>query len=156
LLDFDDYGQLYSVITDFGVTQVVEKNSMLVKGFRVSNVAGLSPCYAAPELLDVRATKSTHPPVIQAADTFSFGVILAETVSRIPPWKWATSVDEVAKCVINGLRGYDTPLKLGTRNYHKNIAAIVIRCWQQSARVRPDMKTVYNELCKIMDSVGKK
>lgn len=154
LLDIDEQGVLYAVITDFGVTQVVNHTTLVVKAFHVSKMAGASPCYAAPELLDRRLVPISTPSITQAADTFSFGVILVELIMRMAPWKSAKSVDDAVRGVIAGDRGYRRPLHFGGRDFHQRLVSLVERCWAQAPRVRPLMHAVHAELVEVLDKIS--
>lgn len=152
-MDIDEQGVLFAVITDFGVTQVVKQNALLVKAFRVSNTAGISPCYGAPELLGQNLVAMRIPSIAQAADTFSFAVILAEIVTRTAPWNFSKSLNDVVQAVVIGERAYPRPLYFGAQDYHRDVASLVERCWAQAPRARPEMHAVYADLVEVLEKI---
>lgn len=118
-------------------------------------MAGASPCYASPELLDENAPAIEDPILQQASDTFSFAVILAELVTRTGPWESASSLEAVTKNVIAGQRAYSRPLNLGTQDYHRTVANLIERCWDQAPRARPEMRIAYHQLLDVLRGMPK-
>jgi serine/threonine protein kinase len=51
LIDVDKLGNLYGVLTDFGISQVTNNKILLVHAFNVRNVVGASISFASPECL---------------------------------------------------------------------------------------------------------
>ncbi len=49
LLDKDEKRKVYCVLTDFGISQIVNNNILKVKAFDIVPVKGMSVNYAAPE-----------------------------------------------------------------------------------------------------------
>lgn len=50
LIEFDNYYGVSAVITDFGLSRIIDPQSMLVREFVVSKLKGGSFAYAAPEV----------------------------------------------------------------------------------------------------------
>ena len=92
LLDIDVSGRLIGVITDFGISRVVEGTSMKVGAFTLSNVKGASILYAAPDALLRFRNKinESDPRLWKAADVFSLGATLYEVLQRCEPWPLTT------------------------------------------------------------------
>ncbi|KAI3657737.1 hypothetical protein MP638_004341 [Amoeboaphelidium occidentale] len=88
LIDIDEEGFAYCVLTDFGITQVLSLN-LVVNGFNVANIRGLSFPYASPETFKRQKTKSVlsdSPDTFKAGDVYAWGSILYELSSRQVPW----------------------------------------------------------------------
>lgn len=88
LIDKDEEGFAYCVLTDFGITQVLSLN-LVVNGFNVTNIRGLSCAYASPEAFIRQRSQgrlSDKPEVFKAGDIYSMGCILYELLTRKFPW----------------------------------------------------------------------
>ena len=151
LLDYDDRGQLYAAITDFGVTRIVQQKSLLVKAFQVSLANGASLCYAAPEALSPPQQEDPHvnPELVKAADVYSLAVILFELATRVPPWAQETTPDMVVKKVAAGMRPYPRKMPLGPKQYHQQLRDLIERCWAQQAFMRPRMTEVVDAMTRL-------
>jgi serine/threonine protein kinase len=89
LLDIDTEGFAYCVLTDFGITQVLSLN-LVVNGFNVANIRGLSYPYASPETFKRQKAKSVlsdSPETFKAGDVYAWGSILYELLTRKCPWR---------------------------------------------------------------------
>ncbi len=77
LLDVDSKSRLFCVLADFGISQVVTSQIMLVAKFEKVELNGLSIAYAAPErLLMYRGfVEYKDPAVLFSWDVYSFSVI---------------------------------------------------------------------------------
>jgi serine/threonine protein kinase len=91
LIDIDQYGMIFCCLTDFGITQIVDDSSLLVKDFQVMNIRGLSTHYAAPEALQryrARVAPETVPgDIVMKTDLYSLGIIFCELLERRKPWQ---------------------------------------------------------------------
>jgi hypothetical protein len=76
---------LRAVLTDFGVSQVADPQTLTVKAFKVVGIQAASRCYAAPEVLSKR--KQNKPQLVLARDTYSYAVVLYEMLTGHYPWK---------------------------------------------------------------------
>jgi serine/threonine protein kinase len=75
-------------LTDFGITQVLSLN-LVVNGFNVANIRGLSYPYASPETFKRQKAKSVlsdSPETFKAGDVYAWGSILYELMSKQVPW----------------------------------------------------------------------
>ncbi|KAI3650781.1 hypothetical protein MP228_004262 [Amoeboaphelidium protococcarum] len=102
LLDVSDNHsiQVSAVITDFGLSRIVDSQSLLVKEFKVSKLKGGSYSYASPEVfMMLRSQKgdstqstsfgqlSSIASVLKASDTFAFAVVLNECLNHRLAWR---------------------------------------------------------------------
>ncbi|KAI3659304.1 hypothetical protein MP638_003520 [Amoeboaphelidium occidentale] len=88
LIDTDKDGFAFCVLTDFGITQVLSM-SLVVNGFNVSNIRGLSFAYASPETFKRQRAKtvfSDSADTFKAGDVYSWASLLYEMISRRTPW----------------------------------------------------------------------
>lgn len=77
-------------VCDFGLSTVVKPDAQ-----QTLNTLG-SPAYAAPELPTAQHTNKV--------DVYSFGIVLWELFSRLPPWSDVTSVWQITERVHKGQR----------------------------------------------------
>jgi hypothetical protein len=88
LIDSDSDGYARCYLTDFGITQILSM-SLVVNGFNVANVKGLSYTYCAPEAFlryKKKGGMTDMPIVYKAGDVFSFACVIYELLVRSPPW----------------------------------------------------------------------
>ena len=89
LLDLTADGRLTAVLTDFGISRVIDGVAIKVQAFHVSEIRGASLLYAAPETI-VRFRKrlnDTDPLVWKAGDAFALSASLCEFLKRTEdPW----------------------------------------------------------------------
>src|SRR5207248_4965081 len=81
-----------SKITDLGLAQSINNS----KTSNSSSVCGVLP-YIAPEVLDGR-------PYTFASDVYSFGIIMIEVSTGIPPYGSVPHDEKLALAICNGLR----------------------------------------------------
>ena len=83
-------GTLTAAIGDFGISQILDEHTLVVKQFQVVNKNGISLAYAAPELIAMfngNGDSSQNDAAIKrAADVYSYGILLNELVNRLFPW----------------------------------------------------------------------
>ncbi|KAI3652303.1 hypothetical protein MP228_003606 [Amoeboaphelidium protococcarum] len=92
--------QVSAVITDFGLSRIVDSQSLLVKEFKVSKLKGGSYSYASPEVFmmlgsqkgdSIQSTSfgqlSSIASVLKASDTFAFAVVLNECLNHRLAWR---------------------------------------------------------------------
>ena len=87
LLDRDSFGQLFPVMTDFGISRIVA-GEMHVKAFEKADINGMSPLYAAPEMLKrIReGSPFSDAAFFKHADIYSIAMTLLALNSRREPW----------------------------------------------------------------------
>ena len=74
-----------AVITDFGISNVVDDTILTVKAFEVKNMRGLTVKYAPPEAIRRFRNKdrSKVPPgVAKAGDVYSFAIVIHAMISK--------------------------------------------------------------------------
>ena len=81
LVEVRQRDRLNCVITDFGISTIVDRTSLLVAEFKVVNIRANSAAYAAPEVFRHQAR-----PVKHALDIYSFAVLLYFTLTVKNPW----------------------------------------------------------------------
>lgn len=82
--------ELNGMLTDFGITRIVKENSDInkVDAFEVSEIRGLSACFAAPESwFRFRRRITTDGSIWQAGDVYAIGVSINELLTRKGPFK---------------------------------------------------------------------
>ena len=99
LLDSDSSGNIFCVITDFGITRVVNKDIIKVRAFRAIAVRGASIAFASPETLmyfnNVEQAKNFNA---QRADIYSISVIMFCLVNGgTKPWSSKTALNSKVK-----------------------------------------------------------
>jgi serine/threonine protein kinase len=90
LLEVDRIGRIRGVLTDFGITQVVDSSRLLVRAFTKAQIEGGSVFYAAPEVIKI--IRSNDPYQVQFSgqmiimrDVYSAAVVLYELITRRAP-----------------------------------------------------------------------
>src|SRR5436853_6460904 len=128
-IDPDD-DESYLLISDLGMSQPA--NISKEKSVKQEGIYGVLP-YVAPEVL--RGFQYT-----QAADIYSFGIIMNEFMSEEIPYNDTPHDQILTVKICNGLRpniSEDTP---------KLIADLIMKCWDAKPENRPTAK----ELRKIV------
>ena len=87
LLEVNEYGWLSPVISDFGLTRVLDKSQLAVKAYQVSELKGVSIAFAAPEVLFAFRNKvNNEPEVMKAGDVFAVAIVVFEMMKRHRVW----------------------------------------------------------------------
>ena len=87
LLEVNEYGWLSPVISDFGLTRILEVDNLQVKAFEVSDLKGASIAYAAPEVLfRFRNQVNNSPSVVKSGDVYAVSIIILEMMKRRNVW----------------------------------------------------------------------
>ena len=87
LLEVNEYGWLSPVVSDFGLTRVLDTSQLAVKAYQASELKGASISYAAPEVLFAFRNKFKHEAdVVKAGDVFAVAVIILEMMKRDNVW----------------------------------------------------------------------
>ena len=80
----------------------------------------------------------------ESSDVFSFGIIMNELVTRLPPYQGTDKKDVAKKVVINP----KYRPKFDTKKVPKDWAELMIRCWQHDEKKRPTFNEVIDILTK--------
>ena len=89
LLDQDVSGNLMAVITDFGISRIVNKEALKVQAFATADLRGASLAYASPEAITRfrKRLSETDPQVWMAADSFALAITTLQMMIRTTPWR---------------------------------------------------------------------
>ena len=80
---------LRAILTDFGISRILNAQNLPVKYFRTININGVSARYAAPEaLMAFRRSRLqiTEPQELKSVDVYAFSVLIWATLTRKVPW----------------------------------------------------------------------
>ena len=83
-------GHLLAIVSDFGISRIINKEVMKVQAFEISDLRGVSISYAAPEaLLRFRAkTVETRGAYVwKAVDVYALSISLMEMLIRRSSWR---------------------------------------------------------------------
>ena len=89
LIDVDKkYGDLVPVLTDFGISRVLNPAEMQVKAFPISPIRGASMAYASPEIFRSKTKRVAvnNGEALKRADVYSMSVLICEMLKRKVPW----------------------------------------------------------------------
>ena len=89
LLDYDAQNRTLSpIISDFGLTRVISKDSLKVSAFMTNDLRGASWSYAGPEVMMRFRNRSQEldSEVWKAGDVYAMGMTLYEMVTRARAW----------------------------------------------------------------------
>jgi hypothetical protein len=85
LLKLDDDKKLRGLMSDLGVSRVVDNKQLLVGAFQVSRFRGISPFYAAPDLFQEvfygQKGRALSPYFEKKRDIYAFGVVICEIMT---------------------------------------------------------------------------
>jgi hypothetical protein len=151
LLDEDKDEPLFPVITDFGITHILD-TAKVVSGFRRKNIKAGTPEYCAPEVLLSFQNNEIISNV--NTDVYSLGIVLIELFTRRRAWK-----EYKAQIVLQG--GFpDISVKKFLDNYEnitKTIAVEMLRlillCIEYDADKRPLTNDIHERLKQMEKDV---
>lgn len=154
LLDVNDDGEsFHAVLSDFGISQIVTKQALLVSGFQVSKLQGASISYSAPELLVRFANPNMAVPTVAPQnklklDVFAAAVVGFEMLTRMPAWGDMSDQD-VMKVVLNGGRPRFPPPFMSQCQRDRQLATaceVIQRGWAMRVEERLTMAEMLNLL----------
>lgn len=166
----DDSGKITALISDFGISKVVNEQVILVSGFSVSKMDGASVAYAAPEVLrrmlnqphedDFNVSSSAsrsessnnNTEIIKSCDVYSYAMVMYEVLTKSPPWPSEMPMEEIIKLVLREKRP-TLPSELEeTKNEDKLFGGLwdlMHQCWHNSPKKRLQIRWVV----EIIDSM---
>ena len=150
-----------ALITDFGVSKIINDQTLQVKAFQKADINGGSLCYAPPEVLQLLiswrsfATRNTVEDW-QAADIFAMAVVMAEIAIRKDPWKnfrydivggdkEESKKKAISNAVFHGERPFDLS-RLEELPRIGDLVPLITACWHQDLRSRPRIGAVLEYL----------
>jgi serine/threonine protein kinase len=143
LLDKDEKGIIFPVITDFGVVHVLDSADK-IKGMKLVHLNAATKNYAAPEILKClkeRVSKTFG----KSSDVFSVGIVCLELYSRR---RARGKFDEDQ--VIKGLLPSHKPESLlGTIQIKRDIFELINKCISHQPELRPSLDQVSDRLYKL-------
>lgn len=83
-------GKVVAVLTDFGISRVVEAKVLTVNEFKTSNMKALTWAYAAPEVMAAyrQRTLISYPWVVKSGDIYSLGSMKYVMLTKKEPWNF--------------------------------------------------------------------
>ena len=89
LLEVDLGKNLVGVLADFGIARIVDKSTLKVHAFEISEIAGVSMAYAAPEAFFYFRQKKVceDADVIKGGDVYALSILMLEVLQRRRGWK---------------------------------------------------------------------
>jgi hypothetical protein len=140
LLDGDKDEPLFPVITDFGITHILD-TAIVVSGFRRKNIKAGTPEYCAPEVLVSFQNNEMVSNV--KTDVYSLGIVFIELFTRSRAWK-----EYKVQVVLQ--RGFpDISVKKFLDNYEnitRTIAVEMLRLVLLCIEYDPDKRPMANEI----------
>ncbi|RHZ45374.1 hypothetical protein Glove_680g80 [Diversispora epigaea] len=128
---FELSGTLLTLITDFGLCKSVHQTSK-------NTIEGVIP-YIAPEVL-------TGQKYSQASDIYSFGIMMNEIVTGLPPYYNVSHDSKLTlQIVYKNLRP-----KIDTENTPRNFIQLIEKCWDKNPKNRPTAKEMYDILASYV------
>jgi len=121
----------HAKVCDFGLARMHRQEIMST----LTKFAGTAP-YMPPEALD-------EIDVTGKVDVYSFGVMVAETLLRTPPWKGMGSSAIVKAVCLQDKRPFDLD------KFEKPVGALIERCWHKKPLNRPSFNDILEELGKL-------
>ena len=164
LLDVDDQNDMFTVLCDFGLSNAIEESLYRVKAMPRIAMKGASVAYAAPEVFQRVFDAETSPTaedtifsipqiVYEAVDTYAFGVVIFEMMTRTKPWGDEAKLEVVSKQVMAGERPMMTEEQqdaMAKIPAYQLLIPVMESCWHQQPQKRPHFKKLLTQLYKIM------
>ncbi|RIA81156.1 kinase-like domain-containing protein [Glomus cerebriforme] len=122
----------YTYITDFGLSKLVEEEFSKEK----KKIFGVLP-FVAPEVL-------CQSDYTKAADIYSFGIIMNEMTTGIPPYNDVPHDGKLAFQIISGLRP-----KINKDRTPQLILDLIEQCWDKHPENRPTAETLHDIIEKM-------
>jgi hypothetical protein len=151
LLDGDDEEPLFPVITDFGISHILD-SAIIACGFKRKNVKAGTLEYCAPEVLTSFKNNELISDV--KTDVYSLGIVFLELFTRNKAWK----IHKVETVLQGGFP--DISVKKFLDNFHDitksiavNLVRLVLWCIEFDPEKRPRMMDVRAKLILLKDEV---
>jgi hypothetical protein len=143
LLDKDEKGVIFPVITDFGVVHVLDSADK-VKSMKIVRLNAATRNYAAPEVLDCLKNHAADR-FGKASDIFSVAIVCLELYTRKRAWE-KFNEDKV----INGALPTRKPEDLlGALKARRTIWTLIMKCLELNPGERPSLECLSDTLYKL-------
>jgi len=139
---------LKAVVCDFGLARVTSSASP-VQNLKMREIAGFSPRYAAPEVLENSSLLlPTDPEIDKKSDVYSLGVIIWELLVRDVPWKGLTR-QAIETKVRSGER-LQPPDDDGKDQAKTILIDLMTSCFAQQPNSRPSFYHIHTKLASLL------
>ena len=118
-------------VCDFGLAKL--KREAVVRTQRIG-----SPMWTAPEVLE--GDERT-----EAADTFSYGMVLFELMTRQLPYTGLSSMQVITGVITNLLPRPELPADAAAL-YPEDLVTLMRSCWQRSLEQRPSFEAILDAI----------
>lgn len=124
------------ILTDFGLTKVLDAKIEQVKGRKIANANGLSFRYAAPEAFSILHTQNSSKSSVSAStylaiDIYATAVTMFHCITREQPWGPGVNMQIVQKLVKEGKRPQAANTKILSDEVAAKFVSMIEGCWQQ-------------------------
>lgn len=147
---------VHAVITDLGSARIIDHKTLLVRAFQVVEKNETTVSYAAPEILrrlrdPNRQTSAWNLPAAaaKAIDVFSFGIVLAEMLTRRKPYREFRDPQSIAAAIIGGVRPTFSNECLENIKSHaalERVYRVYLQCITDMFDERPTFNMIYTQL----------
>jgi serine/threonine protein kinase len=139
LLEEDETGKYYPILTDFGISKMLPNRSRSVQAFKPITLMAASLAYAPPEILSALRGQPNaidycmQLDVLPKCDIYSFSMVVYEMLAGERPWD-GLDTRIVYNNVMNDLR----PNLPATEDERASrLSSIVKKCWRENPLHRP-------------------
>jgi serine/threonine protein kinase len=152
LIDKDVDGSIIGVLSDFGITRIVNDNALLVGAFKTRNEHAVSYMYAPPEVvLGNDNNLSITDQEWNARDIYCLSMIIYTMLTLKDPWDF-TTVEQIENALKKAERPELSEALLSSKDsLTKSLINIMKLCWANSPLERASAEKV---LDMIVEEIG--